>query len=205
MKQEKGIVVSGIIAIVLGAGIAIASVLIFFYVFKVSIDLQMREHYIWNKVQELPLNLFSMDLDDGSFVSKMNKVYYGYETKEELQKVEKILNEQLYYTFSEKPEHMGYIVSVDTITLSKFPLITECGCIPDIDNFGTWICKDKCTISRAGKSCTRYDIQGTPVQAPELCFEFGRIQYSGEFPFPLTFSGTDEFTVTMSYNALEYK
>lgn len=201
--KNKGFIEAAIVATVVGVSIAIVSVLIFFYFFKVRVDLQMREQYIWNKVQELPLDLFSANISGESFVSRMNKVYYGFESKNSLSVVKDIVNRQLFYFYSSIPQTMGYTVSVKDITISQCPS-PNCKCNPTViaPTLIWYYCSNQCP--KAGEDCTIETYVG-PMPEESKCFYIGRINYHGTYPFPLSFNGTANFVDFMSYDAVEYK
>lgn len=189
---------------------AVSLVIIFFYFFKFHITIIMIDEYRWNKVQEVPLSLLSMDVDGEQVVSKINKVYYGFESEDQLDEVKGLVNKQLYYMYGGSQPNMGYSFSVGGASVTESPFPT-CGC-----NYGwngatfsfDWHCGGGCPND--GETCYHwmYDpYAGQNVQVPDetMCYVIGRIEYHGSYPFPLTFNGTYKFIETMSYDAVEYK
>ncbi len=200
--RKGGIFVSMIILLVIYL-FAVAIVLVFFYFFKFHVTTTVLDEYRWNKIQEVPLDLLSMDIDGKSFVPKMNKVYYKFEPEDEFKKVRNIVNNQLYFMFGGDAKSMGYIISIGnaTVSQSQYP---NCGCMPHplVENLYT--CNDDCSVSKKGNYCGKYVFPVGIVPDPSLCFVIGRREYSASYPFPLTFNGTDEFTARLSYDAVEY-
>lgn len=216
MKSKGAIIAGALIGIVLGSSIAIASVLIFFYVFKVNVDLQMREGYFWNKLQEIPLDLFSMSLDDESFVYKMNKVYYlGTDAeKEQLRdKIDYILDIQVFNYSKGLQYPLDAVITIAGIELSKqFEgcKIEERECE---DNDETK-CHCYCSSSCGKNSDTKLSSSKHKQSDCEKDFDVNecipylvetQIKYSAKYPFPLTFSGTEKFVDELSYDAIEEK
>ncbi len=180
-------------------------------------DLQMREGYFWNKLQEVPLGLFSMGLDGELFVYKMNKVYYlgTDEEKEQLRdEIDYILEKQV-FNYSKGMEYpLDGVITVDGIVITKY--LEGCKIEErDCQDFGdTTRCHCYCSSGcgknkdkrltgfikiKQGECNTTYDIR-------ECIYIIGtQVKYSAKFPFPLTFSGTDKFVDELSYDAIEEK
>jgi len=200
--SKKGLIGEGIVAILLGAGIAIASVLIFFYVFKVDIELQMREHFIWNKVQEVPLDLLSMDVDGEPFVVYANKVYYGLiKDKNQFRiSVHDKINNQIFYFFEEVGEEhpFSYEIYIFDVLIDEKPAWFDpggCGCT-EIEGGLVYLCNDECG-AKAGEFC------GFDVGFDSLCFDTVE-KYQAEYPVPLTFDGTNDLVDKIFYKVVEY-
>lgn len=203
MKRKGGIFVSMIMLLVVYL-FACAVVLVFFYFFKYHITTTVLDEYKWNKVQEVPLGLFSMDIDGESFTSKMNKVYYGLEPEDEFVKKmhEDVINQQLFYQFPSDKRPFGYVVSVGDITISEMKVDPNCRCVRS--DATHCYCSDECP--KAGEPCGR-EVPWwifTKVECdPSLC-SHTKIELSEKFPFPLTFDGTDRFTDLMLYKVVGY-
>ncbi len=187
----------------------IVVVLSFFYFFKYQITLVMRDVYIWNKVQEVPLSLLSMDINDESFVSRMNKVYYlgdDGEEKKLINEVDYIVSNQLSLE-SRRP--YTFLISVCGISLNKeISEAGECKCLKCGGGScfgGLWYeCSDGCGANK-GKDCCHKTPFGDCKEGGgdvNLCFST-KTTYSAGFPFPLTFNGTDNFIDSISYKIVE--
>jgi hypothetical protein len=207
--MRKGFFEIGITAAVLACAIAVASVLIFFYVFKVNVDLQMREQYLWNKVQDVPMDLLSMDVEGESFVYRMNKVYYGYEEESNLgSKTSGYISKQLIYFLEGPVRPLEAVIVIDDISIVKY--LEGCTVNSEAHCEGgdcAYVCK--CS---AGCSKPEGDIVGSTWMTDTCKEEFldkclyttnTRVQYSANFPFPLTFNGTDKLVDELSYKAVQ--
>lgn len=192
MKKKGGIFVGMIMMFVIYL-FAIGIVVVFFYFFKFHITITVLDEYRWNKIQEVPLSLFSMDVDGEPFVSGANKIIYGFEAKSELDEIKERVNDQLYFAFGDVPPNMGYILTIGEVTVSesRFP---DCDC--KLTGLA-WGCTNDCAPDKRGKPCGQYE--------PELCFDIGRREYSASYPFPLAFNGTTKFIDGLSYDAVDYK
>ena len=215
---KKGQLGAGIIITIIVTVALIGSLLYFFFVFKFRTKSQAHDEYTWNKIQEIPLSLFSMDIEKKSFVSIVNKVYYFPDDAESslylYYDVPNFVNQQLFYLIGGKPSNLGYIISVDTgtetapLTFSQTPTTeTYCRCLPaeapPFEPLLYFECNEDC-LSGHDKPCGKEYPWGRGP-APELCFDAEVIPYSASYPLPLAFSGTDDFITTISYNALEYE
>lgn len=207
--RKGGIFVSMIILLVIYL-FAVAIVLVFFYFFKFHITTTVLDEYRWNKIQEVPLDLFSIDVDGEQFVSKMNKIYHKFEPEDQLDKVKKMVNSQLYFAFGDVPPNIGYILTIGEVTVSQsdYP---DCGCKPAVEYFSvTYKCQGGCALDLEGEDCVggyTYNQMGTPQAYPDpkKCFYVGLVEYHGDYPFPLTFNGTDKFIAGLSYDAVVYE
>ena len=105
LNSKKGGIGVAILVAVIAVAIVFGGILYFFFVFKAHATLVARDEYIWNKVQELPLSLLSMDVGEESFVSRMNKVYYELADKDLLKdETSDVISKQLFY-WLEGPEY----------------------------------------------------------------------------------------------------
>ncbi len=202
--------VTGIMVTIGALLFVIVIVLVFFYFFKFHITLTMMEQYVWNKVQEVPLSLLSMDIGDESFVSRMNKVYYlgDSDEKEELKnEVDDIVTKQLLLgAFTRRP--YTFLISVCGISLNKEVIEAgdcECERLGGIPGGPFYECSAGCGPNE-GKDCCVRTIAGD-CKAEEgdvtLCFSTKKI-YSGGFPFPLTFN-TINFVDSISYEIVQFE
>lgn len=220
--SKKGQLGAGIVIVIIVVSVVVVSILYFFYVFKFNVKERAYDEYTWNKIQEIPLSLFSMDVKKKSFVSIVNKVYYFPDDAESFfylySDIPKFINWQLFYLKEGIPSNLGYIISVDRgtetdpLTFSQAPLDPEidpemrCRCLPaeapPFEPTPYFECDNYCP--NHDKPCGK-DYPWGRGPAPELCFNVEIMPYSASYPLPLTFDGTDEFTTTISYNAVEYK
>jgi len=203
-KTNKGIFASMIITLAMYVFV-IAVVLLFFYFFKYHITMQMWDEYRWNKVQEIPLSLLSMDIDGEPFVARVNKAYYGSLDKklDELNKIDDIISEQLL-------SQEGYIFNaVINITGMRIQASSEgCGCNNCLSSGGSKQCWCSGGCIREGKDCYVGTAGSNPPDSSHnwcrgLTPIIGTRYYSAKFPFPLTFNGTDDFTTEISYDVVE--
>lgn len=203
--SKGGIIIGTLTGIVLGVAIAIASVLIFFYVFKVHVEIQIREQYVWNKVQEMPLDLLSMDIEGEPFVSRMNKVYYEFIDKDSFKtEVNDKTLRQIFYHF-ETPEYpFEYFITIGNMTLTGSK---DCSCDGPWYAYltGDFECNIHCGGSIPGRPCGRFLSLNAPFWYPDnsLCFGKTKKVYRGMYPFPLTFDGTANFTNVISYEVIQ--
>lgn len=186
----------------------IVVVLVFFHVFKFQITKTILDLYNWNKVQEIPLDLLSVDIDDESLVSRVNKVYHGKLDENELKDwMDETISKQLFYFFGETKYPLTTVIHVGDIEITKY--LKGCGCyISDGNIWETYTCTAECP--RAGEVCWKETI-ATMGQKPTAkdhnwCMDVDKVtelQYSAKFPFPLTFDGTDKLVDELSYEIIE--
>jgi hypothetical protein len=204
--MRKGFIEMGIIASVLCVAIAIASVLIFFYFFNVNVELQMREQYIWNKVQDVPMDLLSVDVDGESFVYKVNKVHYKQADETQLKnRMGEIINKQLFYFFGGATSSLTAVIRIEDIVItSSNTYIGDC----KIEQRGScefgrkYYCSADC-IDHPDEYLGCYLFPMRP--SIEECLTAVIDRYSSTFPLPLVFNGTDQFIVTLSYEITELR
>jgi len=207
-KHRKSIsFLTGIIAMIGAYLFVIIIVLIFFYFFKFHVTVVIQEQYLWNKLQEVPMSLLSMSLDDESFVSRMNRVFYGFDEEEWLRdRIDDIILKQVFYLYGEITEYpLTFVISINGIQITEHlvgchvygkdvgPLLDEC------------YCSDECGTN-AGKYLGDH-LNCEWAYSVDLClYTTGtRVEYSAEFPFPLAFNGTDNFIGVISYEVIETK
>jgi hypothetical protein len=217
MKRKGAIFISMIMLLVVYLA-ACAIVFIFFHFFKYHIIKTVLDEYRWNKIQEIPLALFSMDMDGESFVSRVNRVYYLGSNNEKNQLKEKIddtISNQLFYYFEETEYPFRVMIKVDGIEVitkyveaceieerdctTKSPPVPpgkECHCYCSAE-CPSYSANKKLTTSKVdeGRCTIHYDISDCVVRKP--------VVYSAKFPFPLTFDGTDKFVDELSYKIEE--
>jgi len=200
----------GASAIIVGVAIfafVIIIILAFFLSFKYQITLVIREQYLWNKVQEVPLDLFSMDIDGESFVSRMNKVYHGFDDKDALRDaVDNFVTKQLFYSLEEENYFLEANVKVGGMRITK-PI--GCRVIDGHCNiFGCdCLCSDNCGdesgeyigfASRHTSCDVEFDLSNCITELPK-----GAFYRSILYPFPLTFDGTDVFVDELFQEIIE--
>jgi len=208
MKRKYRKSIFGVTPIVVSIAIwlfVIVTVLAFFYYFKYQITLVIQEQFLWNKIQEVPLDLLSMTLDGEMLVSKVNKVYYGYGDGSKLKDIiDGNISRQLFYFFEETEYPLKAVINIGGISLSTY--LEGCKLLEESCGVNCWkfTCSDKC-----GSNEGKYIEVVQYAMKPSLDFCFyttkTRIEYSAKYPFPLTFNGTDKFVDELSYEAIEEK
>ena len=212
MKREYRKSIFGVTPIVVSIAIylfVIVTVLAFFYYFKYQITLVMRDQYSWNKFQEVPLNLLSVDIGDESFVSRMNKVYYfgdGDEKEQLKNEVDNIIKKQI-FPVGVAPASAEIMIGDIEIT-HKTPstlIVPGCEIVTGLCSAGVCdcICGNECPLAGkylgsvlGGHKCKLLDVyQCLSGEIPKI--------YSAMFPFPLVFNGKDEFVDVISYNVIQ--
>ena len=211
LNSKKGVAVGAAILIaVIGVAIVFGAVLYFFYVFKAHATLEAREEYVWNKVQEMPLSLLSMDIDKESFVSKMNKVYYSKEDANQLKtQLNKMIMNQLFYEWYSTTEYpYKYFINVGGFSFSG---AGECACSGPwhAPVTGEYKCNSDCGV-KAGESCSVVVLEGlfglkAYVPSNRKCYGKNVTKYGASYPFPLTFNGTDDVINIISYEVIEWR
>jgi hypothetical protein len=211
MMKNKGFF-EGVIMMFVIYLFAVAIVVVFFYFFKYHITITMLDEYKWSKVQEVPLDLLSIDLNGESFVSKMNKVYYGFYDSSKLRdETKEYVYNQFFYSLGGNPK--GIIFSVDIGNLNIVSAKSPCTC-NDNRLFGTalqhnrYLCSDNCVDvtgkSLGGRSCETWDTWGRLRGDIKKCV-YSESYYSAGFPFPLTFNGTENFIDSLNYEISDQK
>jgi len=173
MKKKGSIFLSMIMMFVIYL-FAVGLVVVFFYFFKFHISITIIDEYRWNKVQEVPLSLLSMDVEGESFVTKVNKIYYKFEPEDKLDEVKEMVNKQLYFVFGDEPPNMGYILTIGEITVTQSKKYPDCKCEPAVELVPTLKCQGGCG-DKEGASCvggyTQDPITGIqqPIPDPTKC------------------------------------
>jgi len=208
LNSKKGDFGASIIVAVVAVALVFGSVLYFFYVFKVNATLGIRDEYIWNKVQDVPLSLLSVDVDGESFVTSANKAYYDLLDKIQFQdSVKSIITEQLFYLVGEENRAFGYSFFVFGTKIDEQPPDfggSSCKCDKPQGSSGIVVyygCNNDC-IGKEDKNCGFW-VGTTDYTDHTICFNTIEI-YESEYPVPLTFNGTDKFVDTMKYKVTEY-
>jgi len=204
-KNEKGIGLSA--TLIIGFAIytlIILLVVIFFLLFQYNVELEIRDEYLWNKVQDVPLNLLSLTFDREPFVSKMNKFYYGFLTEDEkndfIDETRTIITDQLFYLYTGCPPDcpIGYVIRISDILISQTKTV---GCQCKRVHATRCECSGECP--NAGKSCG-VEVKWGPftkvVEDDGKCYK--GIEFGAEFPFPLAFNGTNKLTYPVFYYAV---
>ena len=207
MKQKGAIFVSMIMLLIVYLA-ACAVVFIFFHFFKYHIIKTVLDEYRWNKIQEIPLALFSMDIDRESFTLKMNKIYYELEPEDEFvtKMHEDVINQQLFYQFPPDKRPFGYFITIGKTTLSEVKEVQpncECEVRSDCGDPPWYYCSDDC-----GSPCTNCGVEdrfGNIWPDERFCYPTEAKFYAEEYPFPLTFNGTERFIESLSYEATAWK
>lgn len=211
----------GVDAIIVGVAIFVFVIVItltFFYFFKYHITLVIRDQYIWNKVQEVPLSLFSTDIDGESFINKANKAYYGFNDKGEFMGlIKNIINSTIFYDYNVEYRPFAYSVNIFGTTVSEGYVTPSGGCKCDkIIAYGSNIyyygCSDGCAVDKQGRPCgekkdaTWDDRSSWDTRDDMLCYETNKENtiYEVSYPVPLTFNGTNKLIGNISYKVAEY-
>jgi hypothetical protein len=201
----------GATAIVVGVAafvFVIAIVVTFFFAFKYQIRFVIQDQYLWNKFQEVPLNLFSMSIDGESFVCRMNKIYHKLGDDSQLkEELDKTITKQLFYFF----EGTGYSYRA-TIYITGMEITKSFeGCSVTstfIPGFGeapnVFVCKcsSKCALPEGYEVGQFTDIDECYTLI-ESCTLSEKKVYSAKYPFPISFKGNGELVDELSYNIIE--
>jgi hypothetical protein len=163
----------------------------------------MLDEYRWNKVQEVPLDLLSMDIDRESFISKMNKVFYKKLDEDQLKnKIDKIISDQLFYLTGGVQRPFDISINIGGIKITKE--LPGCTVYEDPMQEGVWTCRCSANCAKPeGTDVGSFDKSGQCAPLINLCISSVSSVYSAKFPFPLTFNGTDKFVDELSYNVVE--
>jgi len=204
-KYRKSIF--GVTAIMVSIAIflfVIVTVLSFFYFFKFQITLVIKDQYLWNKIQEVPLDLLSMNLDGERFVCRINKVYYlgGDEEKKQLrEQIEGNISKQLFYFLEGAQYPLKAVIYIGEIKITKY--LEGCELLEEYQGSGWWkfYCSDDCG-ENAGKGILVQSYALKPSLGFCLYMTETPIEYSAKYPFPLTFNGIDKFVDELSYDAV---
>ena len=210
LNSKKGDFGVGLLIVVIGLIFVLGGVLYFFYVFKAHATLEARDEYLWNKFQEMPLNLLSMDIENESFVSRMNKIYYGFIDVESTRiKLRDIIHKQLFYFYTTTEYPYEYFITIGDLSLAEK---TVCYCKGGyFAHFnGDWTCHGSCGPIHTDESCARVWAYippfAMPIYVPDNSKCIGDVTtfYTAVYPFPLAFNGTNYFITPISYEVTEW-
>jgi hypothetical protein len=220
MRRHGAMAFLGMMVLIAIYVVIFASILIFFQTFKYHVWRVLVEEYTWNRVQDMPLSLLSMDVNDQPFVMQMNKIYYGklpeVQTQQFIDGVrKKVITPQLLSGFDpNEPEKypFWYVISIGGKTFSE-TIAPNCKCkLGDISYGVYWYkCSTECNNLKtglAGSECW----SGAPVfRPPDIetrCLRMAGVVdiaiYNMSYPFPLAFSGTWNLTIPFYYNIIHY-
>jgi hypothetical protein len=151
-----------------------------------------------------------MDIDGESFVSRMNKIYYGFiDTESESTKIKlrDIIHKQLFYSYTMTLYPYEYFITIGNLS---FTGQADCACKGKMFAHltGQWYCSGDCG-PYDGKNCAKvwfYIPPAQPIYGPDSSKCFGNVRafYTAAYPFPLTFNGTNYFITTISYEVTEW-
>ena len=207
-RTKKGSIFLSMIMLLVVYLFAVAIVVVFFYFFKFHIITTILDEYRWNKVQEVPLDLFSMDVNGESFVSRMNKIYYGFIDMEPTKiKLRDIIHKQLFYSYTGTKYPYEYFITIGNLS---FTGQSDCTCNGKMfAHFtGAWTCSGGCGLYK-DENCAKvwfYIPPSQPIYVPDSSKCFGKTEaiYNAAYPFPLTFNGTNNLITIISYEVAEW-
>jgi len=207
-NSKKGDFGVGLLIVVIGLIFVLGGVLYFFYVFKAHAALEARDEYIWNKVEEVPLDLLSMNIENESFVSRINKIYYGFIDMESTRiKLRDIIHKQLFYSYTTTLYPYEYFITIGGLSFTG-----QTGCTCNGQMFahftGAWTCSGGCGLYK-DENCAKvwfYIPPSQPIYVPDSSKCFGKTEaiYNAAYPFPLTFNGTNNLITIISYEVAEW-
>ena len=189
MRRRKGLI--GWAVGCFAAGIfATLFLFIFLYSFKYHITMIMVDYYFWNKEYDIPLALFSTDVDGVSSIVAMNKVHYDGVLTEDYKSLKTELNNIVESWFG---EHGIYILRFEGTEINRLAL-DDCVCYAYQYGEG-FVLTGQCTGPGCGgdegKKCKVLD--GTLVDEEGSCGgkRIARTSHLGTYPLPIVFNGTD--------------
>jgi len=202
---EKGQI--GLLTAFIAGGVFVALFLfIFLYCFKYHITMMMIDYYLWNREYDIPLALFSTDINtnpDGdekyeSSVVVLNKIYYGKyadsDEDSEMNKVKGELRDIINEWYGYKEESGFWTMIFGNVTIMAMP--NPCECVPT----GPIWCKYyvcKWAPECDGGEQEFRDVRGqccdptTNVPCNEAHGDVIGVQHLGLYPLPIVFNGTD--------------
>ncbi len=186
---------------------------VFFYFFKFHVTTTILDEYRWNKVQELPLSMLSIDLKGESFISRLNKVHHlqSSNEKDALQKdLEDTIQKQMFQAFTAQQYPFKARIKIGQIEITTqfvescdieeydcvtegFPAVTKCDCKCSAD-CGVNANK-KLTSTKIENCYFYYELDDCIIRKP--------VVYTAKFPVPLFFNGTDNFVEELYYQIEE--
>jgi hypothetical protein len=213
--SKKGGFIAGVFMLIIASVAVISTILFFFFSFKIQTRSESYDEYLWSKVQEVPLSLFSVDFKDETFVTNMNLLYYNKgeeEVNNYIKTIRDTVNKQLFYLTGHEDSNLGYTITIKT---KKDPIIIQtefkgqegCTCVskeaPKAEEVPYFECEN--CGQKTGEPCGREYRSGERGPDVQLCYDPKVIHYSKNYPMPLVFSGEDKFLTTIDYNAIELK
>jgi hypothetical protein len=192
-------------------------VIIFIVAFKIHVTQAMVDYYLWNKEYDIPMALFSIDVDKDptekteyeSSAIFLSRLHYADILDEDKTSLKNQLNPIL--------DKWSKGVNQYTLTFDKTILqnMNECICKPTRDISG-WLygkCTDECKESTRGKDCWALDYAGYSagqvieyvdhgeVTRSYTCWGSTKLSNVGLYPLPVVFNGTQR-TLTLSFQVL---
>jgi hypothetical protein len=190
--------------------VVFASILIFFQTFKYHVWKVLVEEYMWNRVQDEPLSILSMDIDGQPVVMQMNKFLFKQYPQDLIDKLRGNISYQIFGSTDPSPNlNFGYRINISDMVISGKAANPDCGCTKVGQEFegGTgYVCNDNCAQNMRGNDCgliVYYFFGKKDTRDSTKCFNaFAR--YNMIYPFPLSFNGTWNFITNLTYEIEEF-
>lgn len=202
MIKMKG-QIAGLVAMFLVALFVVLFVFIFIFAFKIHVTQSMVDYYLWGKEYDIPMALFSTDVNEESPAVALNRIFYkskfGYD--EWVGKTKEILDRWFIERTSQKT-YQFYHFELGDVVLEE----QVCKCIASAlpgsgyECVGT-DCKpegEDCPINYDEFTCTGYCI--------EKACKISQTQRNnlGLYPTPIVFNGTTR-VVPLKFDTITYE
>ena len=206
MKKAKGFLGGLVIEFAIAVFVVLA-VLIFVYCFKIHITQAMVDYYLWGKENDIPMALFSSDINGESSAVALNRIFYnkknGRDYDEWKTKMETIMNSWFIENSGQKT-YQFYHFELDDVVIEKE---VPCNCYAKSTNNNIGQTIYEC----AGTDCGSLSGQ----KSTETATQYGWDQYCkgaclvntiemkslGLYPVPIIYNGTDRI-VTLKFNTV---
>jgi len=190
-------------------------VIIFIVAFKIHVTQAMVDYYLWNKEYDIPMALFSIDVDKDptekteyeSSAIFLSRLHYADVLGEDKNALRNQLNPIL--------DRWSRGVNQCTLTFGETMLQNKnkCVCEPLMENAMYGTCSDSCKESTKDKDCFAKSVDGFSIgQIIEYedhvqqiksytCWGSTKLSNVGLYPLPVVFNGTQRI-LTLSFQVL---
>ena len=190
-------------------------VIIFIVAFKIHVTQAMVDYYLWNKEYDIPMALFSIDVDKDptekteyeSSVIFLSRLHYA----DVLGEDENTLQNQLNPILDRWSKGVNqYTLTFDKTTLQN---VNKCICKTDLEGAMYGTCSEVCKESTRGKYCFARSVDGiSEGQVIEYednvqqirsytCWGSTKLSNMGLYPLPVVYNGTQRI-LTLNFQVL---
>jgi hypothetical protein len=200
INKSKGIL-GGLLAEFAVAVFVVLFVIIFIFCFKIHVTQSMVDYYLWNKEYDIPLALFSIDINEESSAMALNRVFYKNKFGYDEYTLKNIID-KWFIEPTDKKTYQYYRFELGDVVFEK-----EVPCNCKAVETGTMKDEYECRGNDCGsyKNCP----YSTKLACDDYCKEACQIETIqrknlGLYPSPIIYNGTNR-VVPLKFNTIVYE